>query len=367
VSLKLETVSKKVGKEVHIDGISLELSPGSLNVLLGRTLSGKTSLMRLIAGLDQPSSGRILFDGRDVTGLSVRKRDVAMVYQQFINYPSMTVFDNIASPLRRRRLDRADIDRRVRRMAEMLHIEPLLDRLPSELSGGQQQRTAIARALVKGARLLLLDEPLVNLDYKLREEMREELRDLFGDGRTLVVYATTEPVEALILGGHTAVLHEGRLVQFGPTLQVYGQPANTLSGAIFSDPPMNFIDAILSDDRVTLGDGTHLPLAAHDRRLPPGPCRIGIRATHLSVRRRSDLEVAITAQVELSEISGSESFIHLRHQGVALVAQEEGVHSYGLGDTIPIYIDPTRIFVFAPDGRLLAAPSRLPHRLRGVA
>ena len=174
---------------------------GTTHVVLGRTLSGKTSLLRLMAGLDRPTSGRILMDGKEVTDLFVRKRSVAMVYQQFVNYPSLTVYKNIASPLKMSGLSKSEIDRKVRKTAAMLHIEDLLDRLPAELSGGQQQRTAIARSLVKDAELLLLDEPLVNLDYKLREELRIELQEIFKQRQAIVVYTTTEPAEALMLGG----------------------------------------------------------------------------------------------------------------------------------------------------------------------
>ena len=179
MGLSLQSIDKIVGREIHLKEINVELSPGSRNVLLGRTLAGKTSLLRILAGLDRPTQGRILIDDRDVTGVGVRKRNVAMVYQQFINYPSLKVYDNIASPLKLAGMDKAEIDRRVKRTAGMLHLEGLLDRLPSELSGGQQQRTAIARALVKDTELLLLDEPLVNLDYKLREELRIELQEIF--------------------------------------------------------------------------------------------------------------------------------------------------------------------------------------------
>ncbi|MBW2585069.1 MAG: ABC transporter ATP-binding protein, partial [Deltaproteobacteria bacterium] len=175
MGLSLQNIDKIVGREIHLKDVNLEFERGSRNVLLGRTLSGKTSLLRIISGLDRPTRGKILIDGKDVTGVSVRKRSVAMVYQQFINYPSLTVYKNIASPLKIARVKKTEIDRRVREIAEMLHIEDLLDRLPNELSGGQQQRTAIARALVKDTDLLLLDEPLVNLDYKLREELRVEL------------------------------------------------------------------------------------------------------------------------------------------------------------------------------------------------
>ena len=173
MTLQLEKVSKRVGAEKHLYDIDLSLAHGSLNVLLGPTIAGKTSLMRLMAGLDRPTSGRLLLDGQEITGMPVRKRSVAMVYQEFINYPSLTVYNNIASPLRRAGVAKDEIDRKVRQAAGALDIDDLLERLPSELSGGQQQRTALARALVKKAELLLLDEPLVNLDYKLREQLRD--------------------------------------------------------------------------------------------------------------------------------------------------------------------------------------------------
>src|SRR6185436_6373661 len=168
------------------------LPRGSFNVLLGRTRAGKTSLLRLLAGLDRPTAGAIRSDGADVTHVDVRRRNVAMVYQQFVNYPSLTVYENIASPLRLREgLGRDAIDRRVRETAAALRLDDLLNRLPGELSGGQQQRTAMARALAKDADLLLLDEPLANLDYKLREELRVEIRRLFRGRDAVVVYATT--------------------------------------------------------------------------------------------------------------------------------------------------------------------------------
>ncbi|CAO3411174.1 ABC transporter ATP-binding protein [Azospirillum largimobile] len=367
MTLTLEGVAKRVGAEQHLHPLSLELQPGSFNVLLGRTLAGKTTLMRLMAGLDAPNAGRVLENGKDVTGTSVRHRDVAMVYQQFINYPAMTVYENIASPLRRQGKDKAEIDAKVRRTAAMLRIEPYLQRLPAELSGGQQQRCAIARALVKGAGLLLLDEPLVNLDYKLREELRAELRDIFADGKTTVVYATTEPQEALILGGNVTVLHEGRMLQTGPTGDVFHAPATLDCAEVFSDPPMNVVDAILTNDRVALSDGTSLPLSAHDRNLPAGPCKVGIRANHLTVLRRNERLVPIKGRVELSEISGSETFIHLHHGGTTLIAREDGVHSHPIGSEIQVYADPDRIFVFSTAGQLVAAPNWRRGALRNIA
>ena len=190
-------------------------------MLLGTTLSGKTTLMQLMAGIQKPSSGTIRFRGKDVTGVAVQQRNVSMVYQQFINYPNFSVYDNIASPLKVAGMDKAEIERRVMAAAELLRLKPMLKRRPSELSGGQQQRTAIARAIVKDSDLILLDEPLANLDYKLREELRDELPKLFAGRNAIVVYATTEPTEALLFGGNTATLHEGRITQFGPTSSIY--------------------------------------------------------------------------------------------------------------------------------------------------
>lgn len=222
--LQLSEVSKSVGADIHLHPMSFALQPNAVTILLGATQAGKSSVMRLMAGLDVPTSGDVIVDGLNVTGVPVRERNVAMVYQQFINYPSLTVYDNIASPLKLRQEN--NIQEQVQNLAERLHIDPFLKRFPSELSGGQQQRVALARALAKNAPLIFLDEPLVNLDYKLREELREELSQLFAMGQSTVVYATTDPGEALLLGGYTAVLKEGRLLQYGPTLEVFRRPAS---------------------------------------------------------------------------------------------------------------------------------------------
>ena len=215
--------------------------------------------------------------------MPVRQRNVAMVYQQFINYPSMTVADNIASPLRLR--GEPDIDARVQELAAKLHIEPFLERLPAELSGGQQQRVALARALAKNAPLMLLDEPLVNLDYKLREELREELPQLFAAGRSTVVYATTEPTEALLLGGYTAVLDAGELLQYGPTAEVFHRPKSIRVARAFSDPPMNLVAAERrARTACALRGGVALALRAAGG--APAALTVGIRAGALRVRAR---------------------------------------------------------------------------------
>ena len=355
MSLEFRGITKTPGGEPHLYEMEASLSKGAVNVLLGPTLAGKTSLMRIMAGLDQPRTGRILVDGRDVTGLPIAKRSVAMVYQQFINYPSFTVYENIAAPLRRRSADKATLDRKVRDAAAKLRIEHLLDRLPAELSGGQQQRTALARALVKDAELLLLDEPLVNLDYKLREELRVELRHIFSEGRSTVVYATTEPQEALMLGGNILVLDQGRLLQTGATVDVYRKPATVRVGAVFSDPPINLVDGVVEGGQARLADTVALPLIGHLAGLAPGRYRFGIRAGHLFLAPGEGLH-RLDAAVQLAEISGSETFIHIAAGPVTLVVQEEGVHGSRLGETISVYIDPLRLFVFDASDRLVAAP-----------
>lgn len=356
MSLVLDNITKIVARECHIDAVSLELEPGTFNVLLGRTLSGKTSLMRLMAGLDRPNSGRIIMDGHDLTGLPVRKRDVAMVYQQFINYPSMTVYKNIASPLRLARVAEKEIDRRVRDVAAMLHIEPLLDRLPAELSGGQQQRTAIARALVKDTKLLLLDEPLVNLDYKLREQLRIEMREIFKQRSSIVVYATTEPLEALALGGNTAVLHEGRLEQFGSTIDVYQHPETTRIAQAFSDPAMNFVTGRIDGHQVRLGEAPPIPLQKHFADLQPGDYQFGMRPSHLQLQASSEVDVSFRCGVDIAEISGSETFVHINHNGHPWIVQQPGVHSYRMGDTADVFINPAQLYVFDGQGRRVASP-----------
>jgi glycerol transport system ATP-binding protein len=353
MQLVLDRISKKVGPETWLYEMSLAPRPGEVTVLLGATQAGKTSLMRVMAGLDVPSAGHVRVDGADVTGMAVRERNVAMVYQQFINYPSLKVADNIASPLKLR--GEKNIARRVREIAQRLHIEMFLDRYPAELSGGQQQRVALARALAKGAPLMLLDEPLVNLDYKLREELREELTQLFAVGDSTVIYATTEPGEALLLGGYTAVLDGGELLQYGPTAEVFHAPKSLRVARAFSDPPMNLMAATASRQGVQLVGGPELAIA-----LAPGASpalTVGVRASALRETRR-DGDITLAGKVELAEISGSDTFVHVSTAVGELVAQLTGVHYFDLGAPLALYLHPSHAYVFDANGALLVAPQR---------
>jgi glycerol transport system ATP-binding protein len=353
MQLTLEGIRKSAGAEPWLYEMDLAPKPGAVTVLLGATQAGKTSLMRIMAGLDAPSGGRVKVDGRDVTGMPVRERNVAMVYQQFINYPSLKVADNIASPLKLR--GEKNVMQRVRELAARLHIEPFLDRLPAELSGGQQQRVALARALAKQAPLMLLDEPLVNLDYKLREELREELTQLFASGDCTVIYATTEPGEALLLGGYTAVLDAGELLQYGPTAEVFHAPQSLRVARAFSDPPMNLLpgEAANIGVRLTAGLELSIPLpAAASKSLT-----LGVRAGALRLRERPG-DVALQGRVELAEISGSDTYVHVDTPAAELVAQLTGVHYFELGAPVTLYLDPAQVYVFDAEGQLLVAPAR---------
>jgi glycerol transport system ATP-binding protein len=350
MTLELQGVSRSVTGRVHIHPTDLTLQNGTMNVLLGPTLSGKTSLMRLMAGLDKPSTGRILWEGRDVTGVKVQDRKVAMVYQQFINYPGMTVYENIASPLRLMGRSEAEIDKAVRQTADMLRLSPMLKRKPLELSGGQQQRCALARALVKGAGLVLLDEPLANLDYKLREELRIEA------SCAIFVYATTEPEEALLLGGNTATLWEGRVTQFGPTPQVYRLPGDATTARVFSDPPMNFVPCRKEGQRLTFGDVAHAPAEGPTRDLADGSYMAGFRANHITLNRLSTDAVEFRCALGATEITGSETFVHLTHGPDRWVGLIHGVHPLTAGSQTSIFVEPAHVYLFDTTGRL-AAPA----------
>ena len=379
--LELQSIHKLVQQERHLTEVDLHCAPGSFTVLLGRVRAGKTSLLRIMAGLDRPSAGLVFWNGRDVTRDDVRTRDVAMVYQQFVNYPSLTVYENIASPLRaggraRRAMSQTELDHRVRDTARRLGIEPLLQRLPAALSGGQQQRTAIARALAKGANLVLLDEPLANLDYKLREELRSELRGFFtrSEGEpedaaaTSVVYATAEPHEALWLGGTTAVIDAGRVLQCGPAAEVYARPETERVAQIFSDPEINLFDVEVSQSEIhaSLHPALSFQRTGLLAQLPLGPLRFGVRAHDMQRMRRSQAAACVSADVTLEEVSGSETLLRAESGALQWTAQTQGTHRHALGTRAPIelFIEPQHVLVFEREGRALRAFDREGHALR---
>ena len=358
MTLRLDAVSKVVEGRTHIEPTTLTLERGHFNVLLGATGAGKTSLIKMMAGLDPIASGRVILDGEDVTRQTPQKRRISLVHQFFVNYPHMTVRQNIASPLKVAGMSRSEIDGRVAEAADLLQLTPMLDRHPHELSGGQQQRCALARAIAKDSRAVFLDEPLANLDYKLREELRAQLPELFAGRGAVVVYATSEPEEALLLGGETALMADGRVSQFGPTAAIYRAPASLDAARIFSDPPINAAPVVVSDGRARLGDATW---AAP---LPDGAYRFAIRPHHVlphPTRGPGGRDVTLRGTVGVTELSGSESSAHFQLDGpdgpLAWVSLAHGVHPYRIGETHDFHMDPANGYWFDPQGRAVATPA----------
>lgn len=371
--LELAGVSKRLGNEEHIRDVNLQLERGSMNVLLGPTLSGKTSLMRLMAGLDKPTSGNILLDGVSVLGIPVQKRRVAMVYQQFINYPTLSIYENIASPLRVAKLAKAEIDKKVRHAAELLRLTDFLEKRPAQLSGGQQQRTAIARALVKDSQLVLLDEPLANLDYKLREELRQELPRIFAELGAVLVYASTEPSEALLLGGNTATLHQGVVTQFGRTIDVFQRPNDLTTAQTFSDPPLNTA-AVTKRGAALQLDRFMIALSQKQAALPDGDYTLGLRPWHLALDQYHDVSVlqarnqeaggragdcVIDGKVRVTEITGSETYVHLQVAQQPWVSLSHGVRQLQVDAALSLYFSPDKIYLFDTSGQLVLSPDVL--------
>ena len=354
MDLEFKKITMRVGTQTHIFETDLKLEAGGFNLLLGTTLSGKTTMLHLMAGLDRPSSGEIWFNGKNVTGVPARKRNVSMVHQQFINYPNFTVYENIASPLRVARQSKAKIEQRVGEVAELLKLTPLLARNPQELSGGQQQRTALARALVKDSDLVLLDEPLANLDFKLREELRDQLPKIFATRGCTVVYATSEPAEALLLGGHTATLHEGSVTQFGETSKIYRQPWDLLSAQVFSDPPINTAKVTKAGNKFTLNDQVSWPVAKALKSMDDATYTVGIRPHHVTTNPAPG-SVSVSGEVLITELSGSESTVHFDVDGKTWVSQSSGIHTFEVGTMAKLFIDVAHCLYFDSQNKLVTS------------
>ncbi|WP_171074950.1 ABC transporter ATP-binding protein [Nonomuraea basaltis] len=353
MTLILDGVFVRQRGETWLDDIRLEL-PNGMTTLVGPMTAGKTTLMRIAAGLLPPDSGRIVVNGKDVTKIAVRKRSVAFVYQQFINYPSLSVYENIASPLRLDpRFRRETIDRRVREVAELMGIADLLGRRPAELSGGQQQRTAIARALARPVDVLLLDEPLANLDFKLREQLRADLKNMFTDAPGVVLYSTADPNEALTFAAPTVVLGEGRVQHVGDVADMYAHPPTLAVAATLSDPPLNLLPGVVRDGRIEcLGTSFPAPRAqatGHD-------VVLGIRPHQVTIGRNGPGALELPAEIRLAEVTGSATFLHLLLEGNRhLVAHLPGTQLFTPGESTVAYVNPAHIFVFdEAGGRLLA-------------
>jgi len=325
--IQLERVTK-VFKDVRaVNDVSLTIRDGEFVVLLGPSGCGKTTLLRSIAGLEQIDGGRVHIGGRDVTNLPPRKRRIAMVFQSYAVFPHMTVFENIAFGLRMAKLPKPDIRRRTEEAAALLHISELLGRYPSQTSGGQRQRIAVARAIAMEPQVLLMDEPLSNLDALLRLEMRAELKRLLAEIGSTTVYVTHDQVEALSMGDRVAIMNRGQLVQVGGPLDVYDGPADRFVGGFIGNPPMNFLEATAdrrgSDVVLRLEAGQELPVPS----APEGvvdrigrPILLGIRAENIDVTTSGEADGLLHGRAVVVEPLGSHNLVTIDVAGQLLKA-----------------------------------------------
>jgi multiple sugar transport system ATP-binding protein len=307
-------VRKTFGKFSAVDGVDLEVHDKEFVVLLGPSGCGKTTLLRCLAGLEHVDEGRVYIGDRDATDLAPRRRRIAMVFQSYAVFPHMKVYDNIAFGLKMQKEKKSVIDERVRSSAELLHIEDFLDRYSSQLSGGQRQRVAVARAIATKADVLLMDEPLSNLDALLRLEMRAELKTLLQSLDATTIYVTHDQVEALSMGDRIAVMNKGNIVQLGNPLEVYDNPADTFVGGFIGSPPMNFLEASVSSNggpaTVSVSGGS-FQLRAASRELVGRDLLLGIRAESIGVETEPG-ESLVRAQVVVLEPLGSHNLLTVR-------------------------------------------------------
>ncbi len=354
MSLLIDHISFKPTEEYHLNDVTLNFNPGKMYTILGRTLSGKTTLLKTIAGLQTPDSGSINFEGADFLSVPVWNRNVAMVYQQFINYPHLNVIENIAFPLKQRKMEENLIEKEVKDAMEKVGLIGFELRKIQELSGGQQQRVALARSLAKKAKILLLDEPLVNLDYKLREGLREEFKKLFSGSEasnSILIYASTDPLEAMQLNGDIIVIDEGKVLQTGSAKEVFENPATAKVAEITNDPAMNINKGHIQDNTLVMNNNVQIQIPDQLKSIPNGDYQVGIRATDLYLD-----DNGFSFDVEISEISGSETFLHLRNNDLKCVATIEEVKTYEANEVVKINFDKSKIYLFKETGELLHSP-----------
>jgi sn-glycerol 3-phosphate transport system ATP-binding protein len=323
---------------VALKGLDLTVADGEFLILVGPSGCGKSTALRLLAGLDKPTSGEIKIAGRPVTGLSPGERDIAMVFQNYALYPHMSVHQNLAYGLRQRRTPRAEIDRRVRETALLLDIDQLLDRKPRQLSGGQRQRVAMGRALVRRPQAFLLDEPLSNLDAKLRTQVRGDLKRLHREVPVTSIYVTHDQVEAMTLGDRICVMSAGEVQQVGTTDDIYNHPANTFVASFMGSPPMNLVPAVVQAGELRVAGATLARVSSPDR-----PVTLGVRPEDLQVGGPQS-RASIPALVDLCEPLGSHVLMHV------LVDAGQGAPDGG---------PPTPMIVQAPPGTVFDSGSRI--------
>ena len=357
MKLVADNLTFKPEKEYFLNNVSLEFEAGKLYTLLGRTLSGKTSLLKTIAGLQPIDTGKIIFEGKDFNIIPVWKRNVAMVYQQFINYPHLNVFDNIAFPLKQRKMETTDIENEVSVAIHKVGLSGFEERKIQELSGGQQQRVALARSLVKKAKILLLDEPLVNLDYKLREDLRNEFKNIFTNdisANSILLYASTDPLETMQLNGDIIVLDEGKILQTGNAKDVFENPTNIKVAEITNDPAMNIIKGMIDSNKIIFNENIKYKIPKHVKNIQTGTYYFGLRASDIILDNKG-----FNFNIDIAEISGSETFLHLHQNVLNIILLIEEVRNFNENDEVKINFNLEKLYVFDGKGNLLFSPFKM--------
>ncbi|NBF02822.1 sn-glycerol-3-phosphate ABC transporter ATP-binding protein UgpC [Pseudomonas sp. Fl5BN2] len=365
-TLELRNVNKTYGAGLPdtLKNIELKIDDGEFLILVGPSGCGKSTLMNCIAGLENISGGAILVDDADISGMSPKDRDIAMVFQSYALYPTMSVRDNIAFGLKIRKMPTAEIDAEVARVAKLLQIEHLLTRKPGQLSGGQQQRVAMGRALARRPKIYLFDEPLSNLDAKLRVEMRTEMKLMHQRLKTTTVYVTHDQIEAMTLGDKVAVMKDGIIQQFGTPKQIYNDPANLFVASFIGSPPMNFIPLRLQrkDGRLLalLDSGQarcELPLGMQDAGLEDREVILGIRPEQISLApAEANGLPSIRAEVQVIEPTGPDTLVFVTLNGTKVCCRLAPDQAPEAGETLTLQFDPARVLLFdAQSGERLGA------------
>jgi len=353
MNLIAENLNYKPDDQFHLNEVSFNFKKGNIYTILGRTLSGKTTLLKTIAGLLTPDSGSMKFEDRDFLKVPVWERNIAMVYQQFINYPHLNVYENVAFPLKQRKIDNHEINDVVLKSLKSVGLEGYENRKIQELSGGQQQRVSLARSLVKNAKILLLDEPLVNLDYKLREQLREEFKNIFSQGlseESIVIFSTTDPREAMELNGEVIAIDEGKVLQVGPAKEIFENPKTLKVAEISNDPPMNILNANIDSNKIKF-EGIEIDAPNHLSNLKDKNFNLGIRASDILLS-----DSGFEFEVELAEISGSETLLHLKRGDVKIITSIEEVMNFNINDKVKINFDTKKVYAFNESGILASSP-----------
>jgi multiple sugar transport system ATP-binding protein len=357
----LDRISKTIHKKKVLDNISLRVEEGSFVCLLGPAGGGKTTLLKIIAGLEMPSAGAVFFGQENVTTREPYKRDVSMVFQDFALYPHMSVFKNIASPLTAKKLPKSDIAKKVNDVAKFLKIDRFLDRKISQLSGGEMQRVAIGRALAKDAKIVLFDEIFVNLDYKLREEMRVEFKELVDKLNITTIFSSPDPEDGLSLADKVAVVHEGKILQYDTRDVIYNSPVDVFTGEYFGYPEMNLIDCTIAGENGDLHlrtDSFQIPLkkAFAEKTIPPGNYRLGIRPEHIGISEtKSDAGISVTGQMLLTEVIGSDTIVHIDLGKNTIQSFLPGIYRNVNDKQIFIGFNPGSIYLFEQDSGCFVA------------